>query len=171
VLIFIFLSAVMGVHPRVGIPTSIVTMALISIAGFVIFGIIGGQLGTMLNSDGFVVATRTQDMSFPLEPERFDVFGIWLGAVPVVALAAPLGAYWASIVSEKVLIGFVVSIGIAEVISTVFFLDALRTSVALAAFLVVGLFGAFGMTRLLARAHTWVMGPDSDQSTPLPETG
>ncbi len=163
VFLFIFLSAVMGVHPRVGIPTSIITMAILSIAGLILFGVIGGQLGTMLNSDGFVVATATQDMDFPLEPERFDVFGIWLGAVPVVALAAPLGAYVASIVSEKVLIGFVVSIALAELISTVLFLDALRADVGLLIFGIVGLIGAFGVTRLLARARTWVMGPEETE--------
>lgn len=164
VLLFIFLSAVMGVHPRVGIPTSIITMAIVSVAGLVVFGILGGQLDTMLNADGFVIATPAQDIVTPLAPQRFDLFGIWLGAAPIVVWGAPLGSYVASVVAEKVLIGFVAFMAIAEVLTTIIFLDDLRTNTALAAFGVVGLVVAFGATRVLARTRSWIMATDGGGS-------
>ena len=50
------LTLVAGTHPKVGIPTSIITMALVSLTGLIIFGLIGGQLNIDLDSAGQVVA-------------------------------------------------------------------------------------------------------------------
>ena len=159
VLLFIFLVAVMGLHPRVGIPTSIITMAIVSVAGLVLFGLLDGQLSSTLGSDGRVVAIAGEPLDVSLDPTQFDLFGIWLGAAPIVVWGAPLGAWVASVLPERRLIAFVALMAVAEVLSTIVFLDALRTDRALAAFGIFGLAGAFAVVQLLGRARSWIVAP------------
>ena len=42
VFLFLFVTLVAALHPRVGIPTSIIAMAFVSVLGFVVFGLIDG---------------------------------------------------------------------------------------------------------------------------------
>ena len=138
VALFLFLALVAGIHPRVGIPTSIITMALVSLAGLVVYGLIGGQLSIDLNEAGDVVGVGGNAVG-ALDPTQFDLFGIWLGASVVVVWGAPLGAWAASVASDRVLINFVLAIALAEVVTTILFLDSLRSNLALAAFGAIGL--------------------------------
>ena len=101
-------------------------MAIVSVAGFVLFGIVDGQLSTMLDGSGSVVGAADTVFDPPLEPERSDLFGIWLGAAPIVVWGAPFGSWVASVLKEKHLIGFVLFMALAEIATTVIFLDALR---------------------------------------------
>lgn len=150
VALFLFVTLVAGMHPKVGIPTSIITMALVSLAGLVTYGLIGGQLSVDLNDVGQVVAVGGTVVE-AADPARFDLFGIWLGASAVVVWGAPFGAWAASVASDRVLINFVLTIALAEVITTVLFLDALRTDPALAAFGAVGLVSALLAVNWAAR--------------------
>ena len=161
VVLFLFLTLVAGTHPKVGIPTSIITMALVSLTGLVIFGLIGGQLNIDLDSAGQVVAvggTATE----PLDPARFDLFGIWLGASVVVVWGAPFGAWAASVASDRLLINFVLIIALAEVVTTILFLDALRSDLALAAFGLIGLIVAVSSVGWAAARF----GPQESESEP-----
>lgn len=172
VYMFLFLVMIAGTHPRVGIPTSIITMALISIAGFVVFGLVDGQLATTLDANGDVTHVGGTLVDPPLAGDRYDLFGIWLGASVVVVWGAPFGAWVASVVGERSLIRFVGAMAIAEVITTVIFLDQLRTDAALLAFAVFGLISAFVAVELLARSRSWFMAapgePDAqDEKTSI----
>ncbi len=166
VFLFLFLVMIAGSHPRVGIPTSIITMALISIAGFVLFGLVDGQLATTLNNNGDVVQVGDTLIDPPLAGDRFDLFGIWLGATVIVVWGAPFGAWVASVLSERALIRFVAGMAIAEVISTMIFLEPLRTDTTLLLFGVVGLVSAFIAVELLGRGRSWIMAAPAQ-----PETG
>ncbi len=143
VALFLFLTLVAGTHPKVGIPTSIITMALVSLAGLITFGLIGEQLAVDLNEMGQVVAVGGSPLA-AANPAAFDLFGIWLGASVIVVWGAPLGAWAASVASDRLLIGFVLAIAVAEVVTTVLFLDDLRTDRALATFGLVGLVAILG---------------------------
>ncbi len=156
VALFLFVVLIAGLHPRVGIPTSIITMALVSTLGFVILGLIDGQLSIDLNSAGDVIAVG--DTPVQLEGERFDVFGIWLGAAPLVVWGAPLGSWVASVLSERKLIMFVAGMALLEVASTILFLDQLHSDIDLILFAIFGLLSALYVVRLLARNRHRIMG-------------
>lgn len=157
VFLFLFLVMIAGTHPRVGIPTSIITMALISVAGLVLFGLIDGHLATTLNDAGDVVQVGGTSVDPPLAGDRFDLFGIWLGATVIVVWGAPFGAWVASVLGERALIRFVGGMAVAEVITTMIFLEPLRTDRMLLTFGVLGLISAFVAVELLARRRSWIM--------------
>ncbi|MEM7285054.1 MAG: sulfite exporter TauE/SafE family protein [Actinomycetota bacterium] len=157
VMLFLFVVLVAGLHPRVGIPTSIITMAVVSTLGLVVLGIVDGQLAIDLDASGDVVAVGGTEVD-GLDPTRFDLFGIWLGAAPLVVWGAPLGSWVASILNERALITFVAGMALLEVATTIIFLDALHDDVRLVVFGVVGLLGALGAVRILARHRHQIMG-------------
>ncbi|MGI9606050.1 MAG: TSUP family transporter [Acidimicrobiales bacterium] len=157
VLLFLFVVLVAGMHPRVGIPTSIITMAVVSVAGFLVFGIYDGQLAIELNHAGDVVAAGDNQFSEPLDGERFDLFGIWLGATPIVVWGAPLGSWVASVLPQRRLIQFVAFMAVAEVLTTIIFLDALRSDLGLVLFGIGGLVLAMVAIRVLVRTRAWIM--------------
>ncbi len=121
VAVYLALTVVLGVRPGVGVATSVVTMAAVSLVG----------LGTALATGRLVVSAGASLSS--------DVFGMWLAAVPVVVLGAPLGSWFASRISSGGLTAFIVTLAAAELISTALFLSELRTDPALAVFGLVGL--------------------------------
>ncbi|MEM9519509.1 MAG: sulfite exporter TauE/SafE family protein [Actinomycetota bacterium] len=147
VLLFIFLVLIADVHPKVAIPTSIIAMAVVSSIGFVLLGFVDGQLSIERLGDQVVAVGGD-----PIEASaatRFDLFGIWLAAAPVVVWGAPLGSWAAAKASERAVIWFVGLMAMAEVITTVIFLDRLRTDPALAAFGLIGLIGVIvGIRRI-----------------------
>lgn len=159
VFLFLFVTLVAGVHPRIGIPTSIISMAFVSVLGLVLFGFIDGQLNTTV-VDGLVVAVGGQ-MIAPIPAAQADLFGIWLAAAPIVVWGAPLGSWVASVLPEKVLIRFVAALAASEVVTTVIFLDALHTDRALMLYSAVGLALALTGTRWLAERGASVFGFDS----------
>jgi len=155
VFVYIFLVVLLGISPRVGVPSSVVVMAAVSVLGLLVLGIVDGQLDIALNASGDVVAVGGQAVTetagggvayaepgAPLEPlpgGRFDLFGLWLAAVPVVAVGAPLGSWAASRITDRQLVAFVGILAAAELVTTAVFLDDLRRDPALAAYALGGL--------------------------------
>ena len=151
VMLFLFVVVMAGLHPRVGVPTSVVTMALISIVGLLTLGLGDGQLDIDRNAAGDVVAVGGAAVG-PLDGGRFDLTGLWLAAVPVVVWGAPLGTWVVQILHERPLVMFVGVLALIEVISTAVLLDALHEDAWLIAYFVVGMALAMAGV-LLARRH------------------
>ena len=150
VFMYLFVVVLFGIRAGIGVPTSVVTMALVSVAGFVILGLIDGQLRVDLDGAGRVLAVGGETLAAPLSSQRADLFGMWLAAVPVVAWGAPLGAWVASRMSSRALVTLTLVVAGAEVISTAIFLEPLRTDPVLATYAVVGLVVAVGGVMALA---------------------
>ena len=149
VVLFLFIVVLAGLHPRVGVPTSVVAMAFVSGLGFVILGILHGQLDVTLVADQVTAIGGT-----PIEPgpaTHYDIFGLWLAAIPVVVWGAPLGTHFVHVLAEKRLIAFVAAMAAAEVVSTAVFLDQLRTDPALLFYGVAGMGVALFVVWLLNR--------------------
>jgi len=162
VMLFLFMVVMVGLHPRVGVPTSVITMALISIIGLLTLGIADGQLDIDLNAAADVVAVGGTSVG-PLDGSRYDLTGLWLAAVPVVVWGAPLGTWVVHILHERRLIGFVGLLALAEVVSTVVLLDALHEDAGLIASFVVGMAVAIGGILLARRHRGAILGlPDAD---------
>lgn len=145
VMIYLCVVVLFGIDARVGVPTSVIPMAALSVVGLVLYGIVDGQLaigltGDTLNGDtlnGNTLNDRVVRVGgdvVDLEAARFDLFGLWLAAAPIVAWGAPLGSYVASRLKQRHLVAFVLLLALAEVTTTIIFLDELRTSPALVAY-------------------------------------
>ena len=155
VMLFVFIVLVAGVTPKVAIPTSIVAMATVSTLGLAILGLLHGQLNIGL-SEGNVVSVA--DVPFgPEAASRFDLFGIWLAAAPIVVWGAPLGAWLAARVSERIVIAFVGAMALLEVLTTAIFLDQLRTDFVLLGYALVGLVVVWWAVTRLDRLSNWIM--------------
>lgn len=129
--VYLLLTIVLGVRPGIGVATSVITMAAVSVTGLAV-SLLTGALSTA------VVAGQT------------DIFGMWLAAVPVVVIGAPIGSWFASRVSPHILAFFIAALAALELVSTALFLEQLRTDPTLATFAVVGLtLTAIGVHRLL----------------------
>ena len=136
ILVFLFLVVVADVAPKSALPTAIMVMTSVSIVGFVLFGIIDGQLDVSVVGDRVVaVGSNPAD----LDAGRADLLGLWLAAVPVVVWGAPLGSWAASLVQERHLVRFVAALAAIEVVTTVILVPELRTEPALMLYLMVGL--------------------------------
>ena len=159
VLIYLALVVLAGVSPSVGVPTSVLVMTTVSVVGFFVIGIFDGQLSVGLDAFGDVDAVGGSAVATDavveggaavfgtgtaLEARRFDLFGLWIAAVPVVAWGAPLGSWVSSKLSDRRLVVFVVALAATEVLTTVIFLDALRTDARLVIFGVASLAVLFG---------------------------
>ena len=147
VLIYLATVSMIGLSPRVGIASSVLVMTLVSLVGMMIFAFGDGHLATQLTTDGAEVLNVggrsvgmvdgaiafSADEPLP-EASRFDLFGLWLAAAPVVAWGAPLGSAVSSRATDRQVVKFVIVLAAAEFISTLVFLDELRTDPALALF-------------------------------------
>ncbi|MDH3499608.1 MAG: hypothetical protein OEM97_05765 [Acidimicrobiia bacterium] len=151
--VFLFLFAVImcGLHPRVGVPTSIIAMAMTPVLGFLILGVAHGQLDITLDAAGDAVTHVGGNVVDRLPARQYDTFGLWLAAVPVIVWGAPLGAWVAHIMTERRLIMFVAGMAPLEVVSTAIFLDDLRTDGAPVLYGLVGLIGAIAAISFLSR--------------------
>jgi uncharacterized membrane protein YfcA len=171
--VFIYLALVVlaGVSPGVGVPTSVLVMTTVSILGFIMIGIIDGQLFVELNAAGDVVSVGGDTVSqgvdgakygsgLPLNPTRYDLFGLWFAAIPVVAWGAPLGSLVSSKLTDRKLVVFVVALAAAEVVTTIIFVDALRQNIALLAFGVVGMVTLFVVLGWLQRNRVRILQLD-----------
>lgn len=137
VMIFLFVVIMAGLHPRVGVPSSVLAMAMVSIAGFITLGVLDGQLATQINAAGEVISVGGFAVQ-ALPSVQYDIFGMWLAAAPVVMWSAPLGTVFVHFLNEKRLILFLAAMATAEVVSTAIFLEDLRTNRALLAYALVG---------------------------------
>ncbi|MEM7275135.1 MAG: sulfite exporter TauE/SafE family protein [Actinomycetota bacterium] len=168
VFMYLFVVVLFGVRGGIGVPTSVVTMAAVSVAGFVVLGLADGQLWIDLTDSGLVTAVGGEALATPLPTRQADLFGMWLAAVPVVAWGAPIGAWVASRMSPRALVILALSVAVAEVTSTAIFLDELRSNPALAAYAVIGLVVAIGGVMALALYRHRLFGlPVIDPSTML----
>lgn len=138
VLLFLGLVILAGLSPRVGVATSVVAMAVVSAFGFIWLGVVGGQLATQVEGDSVVSVGGTDVRDLAMDAARFDLFGLWLAAVPVVAWGAPLGALVTSRVTDRRLVAAVLALAAIEVVTTVLFVEELRTDPAVLAFGIVG---------------------------------
>ena len=142
VLLYLVVVVLFGIDPRVGVPTSLVVMATVSVVGALVLGLIDGQLDTVVVDDR-VVEVGGQAID-PRPVGEADVLGMWLAAIPVVAWGAPLGSWVASRLSARQLVAFVVALAAAEIVSTAVFVDELRSDGVLLAYALVGLVVVIG---------------------------
>jgi len=89
---------------------------------------------------------------------RFDLFGMWIAAIPIVAWGAPLGSYVAGRMKARQLVYFAVLLALAEVISTLVFLDELHEPGGLIVYTVVGMALVGGGLYLLAKYRRVIFG-------------
>ncbi|MEM9714333.1 MAG: TSUP family transporter [Actinomycetota bacterium] len=157
VVTYLLVVVLVGLDPRIGVPTSVVAMTAVSVTGFVLLGLVDGHLSIEL-TDGMVTAVGDVVPDEPLDAGRADLFGLWLAAMPVVAWGAPLGSAVAARLSVRHLVWLVVGLAVAETISTIVFLDELRTDAGLAAYAVVGAVVATGGLLLAVRHRLWLLG-------------
>jgi len=136
ILIFLFLVVLADVNPKVALPTAIIVMTTVSIVGFVLLGVIDGQLDVSVIGDQ-VVSVGGQVTS--LDAHRFDLLGLWLAAIPIVVWGAPLGSLVASKVKEVHLVSAVAFLATTEVVTTFVLVPELRTDGALVTYLILGL--------------------------------
>lgn len=174
VALYLGLVVLAGLSPRVGVATSVLLMTLISFLGLLMFGIgdqhlsIGLDASNMVNQLGDqTVSTGADGVTFAsgpaLDSSRYDLFGLWLAAAPVVAWGAPLGSFVSSRVTDRRLVSAVVTLAMVEVISTIVFLDELRTDPWLVTFGIVGLIVMFGLMTYVKNNRRRILGmPDLD---------
>ena len=176
VLIYLFIVVVLGLDPRVGVPTCVIVMTAVSVLGLIMLGIGDGQLDVLLSSGstGDVVALGDQPVTgveragfvmaeygtggAELTALRFDLFGMWVAAIPIVAWGAPLGSYVAGRMKARQLVYFAVLLALAEVISTAVFLDELHEPGGLVVYTVVGMALVGGGLYLLAKYRRVIFG-------------
>jgi uncharacterized membrane protein YfcA len=156
VLVFLFIVLVFGLHPRVGVPTSVIAMAAISLVGLATLGVIDGQLAVSTNEAGEVVRVGGEDVA--ALGEEFDLLGLWLAAVPVAVWGAPFGAWVVHRLHEEWLVIFLAFLAIAEVVSTVVLLDDLRSDVWLVGYGLIGLIVAVVGVRWISVHREWLCG-------------
>ena len=157
VFVYLFVVVLFGVTPKVGVASSVIVMTVVSVAGIIVLGIFDGQLATHLEASGDVVSVGGETVA-PLEASQYDLFGLWIAAVPIVAWGAPLGSWVSSQVKERQLVSFVVALAVAEVVSTAIFLDELRDDSSLLLFAIVGLVIALGGLWLVYRYRRRLLG-------------
>jgi hypothetical protein len=163
VMLFLFVVVMAGLHPRVGVPTSILTMASLSIVALFTLGVAGGQLDIGLNAAGDVTSVNGSAVG-PLKGSRYDLTGLWLAAIPVVVWGARLGIWMVHVLHEAHLIVLVGLLALTEVISTAVLLEQLHEDGALMAYAVISLIVAVTGILLSRRYRRAILGlPDAGQ--------
>jgi uncharacterized membrane protein YfcA len=109
-LTFIVLTLAFGVDVKISTPTTVIIMALNSLVGFALHGLVSQDIGIAWN--------------------------YWLVAVPVVAVGAPLGAIFAARVHPDVIITTVLSLITIEVITTLWLIPFTKTIIIVTALVV-----------------------------------
>lgn len=158
VMLFLFVVAMAGLHPSVGIPTSILTMATISVVGLVVLSLLHGDFDISVNAAGEVAGAGGRAVQPPLPESEADLFGLWLAAVPVVVWGAPLGTWVVHLLREERVIAFVGVLAAVEVVTTAVLLDDLWSDVALASYFVGGMVVAIAGIALLRRYRRVILG-------------
>lgn len=180
IFLYIVLIILIGLIPRVGIPTSVIAMAGTCIIAFITLSLLGGQLLTGLDAAGQVVTVGGEAVGAvpcpgqppdkpplcaaygdglpPLNPLRYDVFGFWLASVPIVIFGAPLGAWLASRMTNRQLVVLVVVMALSELATTIIFLEPLRTNPALVIYSVVGMVVITAILLLMLKYRRQILG-------------
>lgn len=180
IFLYIVLIILIGLIPRVGIPTSVIAMAGTCIIAFITLSLLGGQLLTGLDAAGQVVTLGGEAVGAvpcpgqpadapplcaaygeglpPLNPLRYDVFGFWLASVPIVIFGAPLGAWLASRMTNRQLVVLVVVMALTELATTIIFLEPLRTNPALVIYSVVGMVVITSILLLMLKYRRQILG-------------
>jgi uncharacterized membrane protein YfcA len=134
--VFLFLVVLAGTAPKVALPTAVVVMSAVSVVGFVLYGLIDGQLTVDVVGERVVEIGGTP---VDLAASEADLLALFLAAVPVVIWGAPLGSLAAAVVPERVLVRFIAAMASVEVVTTFVLVPELRTDPALIAYLAAGL--------------------------------
>lgn len=167
VLFYLVAVVLLGLEPRVAVPTSVPIMAVISLSGLLYLGIGQGMLLTRVE-DGFVVALGSEALpAGEYAAGRFDLFGLWLASVPVVCWLAPLGSAFAAAISTRALALFVGALAALEVVTTVLFLEPLHTDRRLQVFAVVSAVVLLGGLWLGQRYRHVIAGTTFDRNRSL----
>ncbi len=172
--VFLYLGLVVlaGLSPRVGVATSVVLMAMISTLGLLVSGVFDGHLAIAFDSIGDVtsvggdaVASRPDGPTFAtgagLEASRFDLFGLWIAAVPIVAWGAPLGAWVTSRITDRRLVIAVMALAAIEVVTTMIFVTELRSDLTLVVFAVAAIGLLLATLRWLQRNRVQLLQLDA----------
>ena len=193
VMLYLFIVVLFGLDPKVGVPSVVLVMTSVAILGLLVLGIGHGQLSVELSDgqtgeviavndrsvvgeevDGGVVPvfdTETaadDDEEVPAVPsQRFDLFGMWLAAVPFVVWGAPAGSWAASRMKARHLVYFALSLAVLEVVSTAVFVDGLHEPGGLLVYGVVGMTVMIVGLYLLAKYRQRIFGLPG---VPLSET-
>jgi uncharacterized membrane protein YfcA len=155
IIVFLVLMVILGVRAKVALPTAIIVMAAVSCVGFVLFGLIDGQLAVEVSGDTVVSVGGTPT---DLPAAQNDLLGLWLAAVPVVVWGAPLGSLVAAKVRESWLVGFVAVLASVEVITTFVLVDDLRSNPAITVYLAAGLVVVPAVFIALSRRRSTLFG-------------
>ncbi len=150
VLLYLAAVVVLGLEPRIAVPSSVLVMTGVSVVGFAYLGFVHGQFDLVLG-EGTVTRVGEMVPAEPLPASRYDVVGLWLAAVPVVCWGAPLGSAFAARISTRQLAAFVAVLAALEAVTTVAFLPELHTDAGLVAYAVGGLVGLILLLTACAR--------------------
>lgn len=131
VLTFIVLTLMFGVNEKISTPTTVVIMAINSIIGFILHGLVAQDIAP-------------------------DVWNYWLVALPIVIVGGPLGAFIGSIVSRDSVIIFLAALILLELVTTVW-LVPFSASVRQVTFIVSVVFGSSFVAMLYYR-HNYLPG-------------
>ena len=156
ILVFLFLAVVAGVATKTALPTVVTIMAVVSIVGFVVLGLLDGQLNVVVHGDR---VTSVGGQPVDLAASGADLFGLWWAAIPVVVWGAPLGSWVASRVRERDLVAFVALLAAVEVVTTFLVVEEIRHDPAMLAYLIGGLLVTPVLAIILARHRTRVFAP------------
>ena len=139
VLLYLAIVVILGLEPRIAVPSTVIVMAVLSVVGFVYLGLIQGHFSITVD-DGLVTSVGGVPLQDPeaYPVARFDLLGLWLAAVPIVSWGAPIGSAFAARVTTRQLALFVVALAAIEAVTTVIFVPELRTDPGLIAFAVIG---------------------------------
>lgn len=145
--VYLYLVNVRGMGVRRALTTAIMVMAIVSLVGLLVFGILDGQLDVTVAGDR-VVAVGGQPVSLPRRTH--DLYGLWLAAVPVVVRGVPLGSWFAAVVSEARLVKLIAFLASVEVASTFILVPEVWREVHLFSGFVLGVVGLTVLLRLAA---------------------
>ncbi len=110
-LIFIVLTLIFGVDVKVSTPTTVIIMALNSMVGFFLHGVVSQDIGPMWEA--------------------------WLVAVPIVAFGAPLGALTVNRIGSDILIAALIGLITVEFATTLWLIPFTPTMIWLTFLLIV----------------------------------
>lgn len=139
VLLYLAVVVILGLDSRVGVPSSVIVMASLSVIGFVYLGLIQGHFFLEFDA-GFLTSVGGVPIADPQSypASRYDLFGLWLAAVPIVCWGAPLGAAFAARITSRQLALFVALLAATEAITTIVFVTELRSDPGVIAFAITG---------------------------------